>query len=73
MRRLSVMQERRAYLAPGYYLIKRAIEENIKVVPVPGVSAVIAGLSVSGLPTDRFVFEGFLPQKRTQGLSVLKT
>lgn len=57
---------------PGYYLIKRAIEENIKVVPVPGVSAVIAGLSVSGLPTDRFVFEGFIPQKRNARIEHLK-
>jgi len=47
---------------PGYYLIKRSIEESIQIVPIPGVSAVIAGLSVSGLPTDRFVFEGFLPK-----------
>ncbi len=47
---------------PGYYLIKRSIEESIQIVPIPGVSAVIAGLSASGLPTDRFVFEGFLPK-----------
>ncbi|MBI5181277.1 MAG: 16S rRNA (cytidine(1402)-2'-O)-methyltransferase, partial [Nitrospirae bacterium] len=47
---------------PGYYLIKRAIEEDIHIVPVPGASAVIAGLSISGLPTDRFIFEGFLPK-----------
>lgn len=51
---------------PGYYLIKRAIEEAIQVVPIPGVSAVIAGLSVSGLATDRFVFEGFLPKGKTR-------
>lgn len=51
---------------PGYYLIKRAIEESIQIVPVPGVSAVIAGLSVSGLPTDRFVFEGFLPKGKAR-------
>ena len=51
---------------PGYYLIKRAIEEAIQIVPVPGVSAVIAGLSVSGLPTDRFMFEGFLPKGKAR-------
>ena len=51
---------------PGYYLIKRAIEESIQIVPVPGVSAVIAGLSVSGLPTDRFMFEGFLPKGKAR-------
>ncbi|MBI5038339.1 MAG: 16S rRNA (cytidine(1402)-2'-O)-methyltransferase [Nitrospirae bacterium] len=50
---------------PGYYLINRAIEEGIKVTPVPGPTASIAALSISGLPTDAFVFEGFLPAKRT--------
>ena len=49
---------------PGYYLINRAIEEGIKVTPVPGPTASIAALSISGLPTDAFVFEGFLPAKR---------
>ena len=50
---------------PGYYLINRAIEEGIRVMPVPGPTASIAALSVSGLPTDAFVFEGFLPSKKT--------
>ncbi len=50
---------------PGYYLINRAIEEGITVTPVPGPTASIAALSISGLPTDSFVFEGFLPAKRT--------
>jgi len=49
---------------PGYYLINRAIEEGIKITPVPGPTASIAALSVSGLPTDSFVFEGFLPARR---------
>ncbi|MGD8560486.1 MAG: 16S rRNA (cytidine(1402)-2'-O)-methyltransferase [Gammaproteobacteria bacterium] len=48
---------------PGYWLIQRAIENSIKVVPVPGPSAAITALSVSGLPSDRFCFEGFLPAK----------
>ncbi|MCC7203369.1 MAG: 16S rRNA (cytidine(1402)-2'-O)-methyltransferase [Nitrospirae bacterium] len=48
---------------PGYYLINRAIEENIKITPIPGPTASIAALSISGLPTDAFVFEGFLPSK----------
>ena len=48
---------------PGYRLIRAAREENIEVIPVPGPSAAIAALSVSGLPTDRFLFEGFLPKK----------
>ena len=50
---------------PGYFLVNQAREKNIPVVPIPGVSAVITALSVAGLPTDRFVFEGFLPAKAT--------
>lgn len=46
---------------PGVQLVQLAIKNNIKVVPVPGASAVITALAVSGLPTARFVFEGFLP------------
>ena len=48
---------------PGYFLVNQAREKNIPVVPIPGVSAVITALSVAGLPTDRFIFEGFLPAK----------
>ncbi len=48
---------------PGFYLVKRAIAQNIPVVPVPGASAILAGLVASGLPTDRFLFIGFLPRK----------
>ena len=48
---------------PGYHLIKLALQSSISVVPIPGVSAVITALSVSGLPTDSFVFQGFLPNK----------
>ncbi|MCD6586415.1 MAG: 16S rRNA (cytidine(1402)-2'-O)-methyltransferase [Desulfobacteraceae bacterium] len=48
---------------PGYRLINTAIKEKIKVVPIPGVSAAITALSVSGLPSDRFSFIGFLPPK----------
>ncbi len=50
---------------PGYELIKEAIRQRITVVPIPGVSALTTALVVSGLPTDRFVFLGFLPA-RTQ-------
>ena len=50
---------------PGYFLVNQARERDIDVVPIPGVSAVITALSVAGLPTDRFVFEGFLPAKST--------
>jgi 16S rRNA (cytidine1402-2'-O)-methyltransferase len=49
---------------PAFYLVKRAIEADIPVVPIPGASAAIASVTVSGLPTDRFVFEGFLPPKK---------
>jgi 16S rRNA (cytidine1402-2'-O)-methyltransferase len=48
---------------PGYRLVRDARAEGLPVVPVPGPSAVIAALSVSGLPTDRFRFVGFLPQR----------
>ena len=48
---------------PGYVLINLALKNNIKIIPVPGVSALITALVVSGLPTDKFVFEGFLPRK----------
>jgi 16S rRNA (cytidine1402-2'-O)-methyltransferase len=48
---------------PGYYLVKACIEAGVLVVPLPGATAVITALSAAGLPTDRFVFEGFLPPK----------
>ncbi|MFC1478464.1 16S rRNA (cytidine(1402)-2'-O)-methyltransferase [Candidatus Margulisiibacteriota bacterium] len=48
---------------PGYVLVKEAIAAGVKVVPVPGPSAVTCALSVSGFPTDRFIFEGFLDRK----------
>ena len=56
---------------PGIILIKRAIEENIAVVPIPGPSALIAALSVSGLPTEEFTFIGFLPAKSGQRIKRL--
>jgi 16S rRNA (cytidine1402-2'-O)-methyltransferase len=49
---------------PGTRLISAAIKSEIEIVPVPGPSAVITALSISGLPSDKFVFEGFLPQKK---------
>jgi 16S rRNA (cytidine1402-2'-O)-methyltransferase len=48
---------------PGFRLVRAAREAGLKVSPVPGASALIAALSVAGLPSDRFVFEGFLPAK----------
>lgn len=49
---------------PGARLISKCIEENIQIEPVPGVTAVITALTVSGLPTDSFIYDGFLPQKK---------
>ena len=60
---------------PGIRLISQATKEQIKVIPVPGASALTAALTVSGLPTDSFIFEGFLPQKkgRQKKLRLLST
>ena len=49
---------------PGVRLVSSCIDNNIEVIPIPGASAVLSALSISGLPTDSFVFEGFLPQKK---------
>ena len=49
---------------PGYVLTKRAIEEGIRVVPIPGPSAFLTALSVSGLPVNKFLYLGFLPTKK---------
>src|SRR3989338_9994151 len=60
---------------PGYRLIKMAIENSIPVISIPGPSAIISALSIAGLPTDSFCFEGFVPSKigeRQRFLSRLK-
>lgn len=49
---------------PGLRIISAAIKEGIEVIPIPGVTAAITALSLSAFPTDAFVFEGFLPQKK---------
>jgi 16S rRNA (cytidine1402-2'-O)-methyltransferase len=49
---------------PGFRLVKQAVDAGIRVIPLPGASALTAVLSASGLPTDRVVFEGFLPAKK---------
>ena len=49
---------------PGVRLISAAIRRQLKVIPIPGATAAIAAISASGLPTDSFLFEGFLPQKK---------
>jgi 16S rRNA (cytidine1402-2'-O)-methyltransferase len=48
---------------PGYRLVRAALAAGLRVAAIPGPSAVIAAISISGLPTDRFTFEGFLPQR----------
>jgi 16S rRNA (cytidine1402-2'-O)-methyltransferase len=58
---------------PGYELVKVCIEAGIPVVPIPGANAAITALSAAGLPTDRFVFEGFLSAKGQQRRSHLES
>ncbi len=57
---------------PGSVVIKRAIEEGIEVIPIPGPSAIITALSVSGLDTNEFVYIGFLPPKHSQRKKALE-
>lgn len=56
---------------PGYLLVRHAIDEGVEVVPIPGVSALVTALCVSGLPMDHFVFQGFLPDKKGKKKAVL--
>ena len=51
---------------PAFYLVRAALREKLEVIPIPGPSAHSTALVASGLPTDRFVFENFLPQKSAQ-------
>ncbi|MDX2143758.1 MAG: 16S rRNA (cytidine(1402)-2'-O)-methyltransferase [Rhodospirillaceae bacterium] len=57
---------------PGYKLVKECVESGIAVVPIPGPSAPLAALMAAGLPTDRFYFGGFLPQKSAARRSALE-
>ena len=57
---------------PGEPLIRRAIQEKIPLVPVPGPAAAMAALSIAGLPTDRFLFYGFLPAKSSARKNLLE-
>jgi 16S rRNA (cytidine1402-2'-O)-methyltransferase len=58
---------------PGYRLVHAAANAGIKVVPIPGVSALTAALSAAGLPTDTFVFSGFAPKKTARRRKLLET
>jgi 16S rRNA (cytidine1402-2'-O)-methyltransferase len=49
---------------PAFHIVQQALDRNIPIIPIPGPTAFISALITSGLPTDRFIFEGFLPQKK---------
>ncbi|MBW2568491.1 MAG: 16S rRNA (cytidine(1402)-2'-O)-methyltransferase [Deltaproteobacteria bacterium] len=57
---------------PGYHLTKEAVANGIQIIPIPGVSAAIAALSVAGMPTDSFIFAGFPARKKAKRLEQLK-
>lgn len=57
---------------PGYKLIRSCIENNIPIIAIPGPTAAIAALTVSGLPTDKFLFLGFLPKSQGKRQQILK-
>ena len=56
---------------PGYLLIQRALKLNTRIIPIPGPSATLAALSVSGLPPYPYIFLGYLPKKQTKRLKEL--
>lgn len=58
---------------PGYELICTAIKENIEIIVVPGPSAILATLSISGLPASSFLFKGFLPRRRGERKALLES
>ncbi len=57
---------------PGYHLVSILAAQGYAITPIPGASAIIAALSVAGLPTDRFTFEGFLPAKSAARIKALR-
>lgn len=58
---------------PGFRLVRECVKNNIQVVPIPGPNAAIAALSASGLPTDRFLFLGFLQKTEAKTIAALQT
>jgi len=58
---------------PGYELVKACVEQGISIIPIPGANAAITALSAAGLPTDKFIFEGFLPAKTKERRTYLET
>jgi 16S rRNA (cytidine1402-2'-O)-methyltransferase len=56
---------------PGYELVRAASDAGVRVVPIPGASAITSAIAVSGLPADRFVYLGFLPRRRSERLELL--
>lgn len=58
---------------PGFRLVRECVKENVQVVPIPGANAAIAALSASGLPTDKFMFLGFLQKTASKTLSALQS
>lgn len=58
---------------PGYYLVTRAIDCHVPIVPIPGPSSVTAALCTAGLPTDAFTFIGFLPKKSAARIALLRS
>jgi len=58
---------------PGFKLIREAITQGLKIESIPGASAALAALVVSGLPTDKFIFLGYLPKRSGKAIKILKT
>jgi 16S rRNA (cytidine1402-2'-O)-methyltransferase len=58
---------------PGFRLVRECVKENVQVVPIPGANAAIAALSASGLPTDKFMFLGFLQKTASKTVSALQS
>src|SRR5450756_1531669 len=57
---------------PGYELVRAALERNFRIVPIPGANALTAALVASGLPTDQFVYLGFLPRVKSARRKLLQ-